>query len=141
MKKMFSKKLELENIKTPSDKIFGLFFSALFFFLFIYFYTKNQGFIAILFLLTSIILCIFSIFNSKKLHPLNKCWMQFGQLLGKISSPIILGFIFFGIFTPMGILMRILGRDELRLKMKPQKSFWKMRQPSLISSNTFKNQF
>jgi hypothetical protein len=67
--------------------------------------------------------------------------MSFGLMLGKISSPIVLGFIFFGIFTPVGIFMRILGRDELRLKMKSQKSYWKMREADPFNSDTFKNQF
>ena len=50
--------------------------------------------------------------------------MKFGVLLGTIVSPIIMGIIFFGIFTPIAIIMRLSGRDELRLRLKKKKTHW-----------------
>jgi len=46
-------------------------------------------------------------------------------VLGAIINPIIMGFIFFGIFTPIGILMRVFGRDELLIRQKKKTSYWK----------------
>src|SRR5215470_13200275 len=48
------------------------------------------------------------------LTPLNKAWTQLGLLLHKIVSPIVLGIMFFAVITPMGLLMRWLGKDPLR---------------------------
>ena len=49
---------------------------------------------------------------------------DFRNVIGMIVSPIILGVIFFLIFSPIGILMRLFGRDELHLQQKNKSSFW-----------------
>ena len=66
--------------------------------------------------------------------------MKFGILLGMIVSPIIMGIIFFGIFTPIAILMRFSGRDELRLRFKKQKTHW-INRKTLTVIDSFKKQF
>jgi large-conductance mechanosensitive channel len=55
---------------------------------------------------------------------LNKIWFKFGIFLGKIISPIIMGIIFFLVVTPIGLIMRILGKDLLNLKFNNKKSYW-----------------
>ena len=82
-----------------------------------------------------------SIVKSQLLLPINKLWMYFGFLLGKIVSPILLGLIFFLMFTPLGLLMKVFGRDELRLNLKGRHSYWKVCKNNQVSPNTFKNQF
>ena len=62
--------------------------------------------------------------NSKLLTPLNKLWFKFGLFLGKIISPLIMGFIFFVVVTPIGIIMRLLRKDLLNLKYNKKKSYW-----------------
>ena len=86
------------------------------------------------------ILLIITITNAKVLLPLNKLWMKFGILLGMIISPIIMGIIFFGIFTPIAFLMRLSGRDELRLRFKKKKTYWIDRK-TLNEFDFFKKQF
>ena len=76
--------------------------------------------------------------NSSILYPLNKIWFKFGILLGKFVSPIVLGIIFFFVVTPIGILMKILGKDLLNLKNNNENSYWIKR--SEIKSN-MKDQF
>ena len=48
----------------------------------------------------------------------------FGELLGKIISPIVLAVIFFTVVTPIGIIMKILKKDLLNLKYNKNKSYW-----------------
>ena len=50
--------------------------------------------------------------------------MRFGLLIGMFISPIVLGIIFFGLFTPYGLVMKIIGRDELHLKTSKDRSYW-----------------
>ena len=57
--------------------------------------------------------------------PLNKLWMKFGLLLSAIVSPIVMGLIFFGVFTPISIIMKVVGRDELCLQFKKENTHWK----------------
>ena len=86
------------------------------------------------------ILLITTIANPKVLLPLNKLWMKFGILLGMIVSPILMGIIFFGIFTPIAMIMRLLGRDELRLRFKKKKTHW-INRKALNVLDSFKKQF
>jgi hypothetical protein len=73
-------------------------------------------------------LLLTTIVNAHVLLPLNKLWVRLGQLIGAIISPIVLGIIFFGIVSPYALVMRLFGRDELRLKLGKQKSYWKSRE-------------
>ena len=75
--------------------------------------------------------------------PLYKAWLTFGNIMGFVISRIILALIFFGIFTPLGIIFRIFGRDILGLKLAFQskdksQSLFKIRETQPTS---MKNQF
>tara|TARA_B100001057_G_scaffold477554_1_gene546896 strand:- start:409 stop:795 length:387 start_codon:yes stop_codon:yes gene_type:complete len=75
-------------------------------------------------LIISVIFLILGILNSKVLTPLNKIWFKFGIFLGKIISPLVMGIIFFLVVTPIGLLMRFIGKDVLNLKFNSHKSYW-----------------
>ena len=65
--------------------------------------------------------------NSKLLTPLNILWFKFGILLSKIVSPIVMGFVFFIVVTPLALLAKIVGKDFLELDRKinkKKKSYW-----------------
>jgi hypothetical protein len=84
---------------------------------------------------------LLTIFKSELLRPFNKSWMILGFLLGSVMSPIVLGLLFYGLFTPTAIMMRIFGRDELRLQIKLRESHWKCTQLIDSQKESFKNQF
>ena len=112
-----------EKIQIPSNKSFGIVFA--FVFLLIAFYPLiNSGETRIWSVLISLIFLILGLLNSKILAPLNKLWFKFGIFLGKIISPIIMGIIFFLVVTPIGLLMRLLGKDLINLKYNNNKSYW-----------------
>jgi hypothetical protein len=128
------------EIKLPSNRKFGFFLSTIFLLASLYsHYIDSEIMIYILGAFCGIFLII-TIINAKILLPLNKLWMKFGILLGTIVSPIIMGIIYFGIFTPIAIIMRFAGRDELRLRLKKQKTHWINRE-ILNKIDLFKNQF
>ena len=95
---------------------------------------------AILFAIIGVIFFIITFVKANLLLPLNQLWMLFGLLLGKIISPLVFGIIFFGIFTPVAFLMRLSGRDELRLKLKNKTSYWILRNEP-IQRDSFRRQF
>lgn len=133
--------MKFSDLELPSNRNFGLFFAAVLAIAFTYFFNEKANTVAwICFGLASIFATL-AVTKAEVLLPLNKLWMQFGLLLGMVVSPIILGLIFFIMFTPLGLLMRLFGRDELRLKSKNAASYWKVREPSVPSSESFKNQF
>ena len=128
----------MDNIKIGSNRSFGIVFFVVFFIIAIY-PLLNDGSVRLWSLIISIIFLILGLLNSKILSPFNKIWFKFGLLLGKIVSPVVMGFIFFIIVTPIGLLMRILGKDLLNLKFSDKEySYWQKK--SEIKSK-MKNQF
>ena len=128
------------KIKLPSNKKFGYFFTFLFALVATYFFVKGIEAWAYFFLIIVVIFFIITITKAEILLPLNKIWMRFGLLLGLIVSPLVLGLIFFCIFTPLAFLMRLSGRDELRLKIKNKTSHWIPRD-ELRQGDFFRRQF
>jgi len=112
-----------ENIKIGSNRSFGIVFFVVFLLIALYPFTYN-GELRIWSLIISLIFLFLGVFNSKFLTPLNKLWFKFGLLLGRIISPIIMGFIFFLVVTPIGLFMRIIGKDLLYLKFNKNHSYW-----------------
>ena len=76
------------------------------------------------------------------LAPLNRLWAKVGLLLHMVISPVILGILFYVCVTPIGMLMRMSGRDPLRRKFEPAaKTYWITREPPGPAPETFNNQF
>lgn len=76
------------------------------------------------------------------LARLNRIWMKVGILLGKIVSPIALGILFYGVLTPLGAVMRLAGKDPLRLQFDPRaNSYWIERKPPGPPPDSMTNQF
>jgi hypothetical protein len=64
------------------------------------------------------------------LTPLNWLWSRFGDLLHKITTPLVMGLLFFGALTPVAAIMRLCGKDSLRLKRDDKLStYWIERRP------------
>lgn len=76
------------------------------------------------------------------LSRLNALWMKLGLLLSRVVTPVVLGLLFFVTVTPIALLMRLLGKDPLRLRRDPKAaSYWITRAPSNPESSSMKNQF
>jgi hypothetical protein len=130
-----------EKLVTGSDRSFGLVMAAAFAVV----TALNAwhagrlwpwtGGLAALFLATALL-------RPRVLNPLNRIWMRFGLLLHKVVNPIIMALLFFGTVWPTGLVMRMMGRDLLRLKREPQAaSYWIVRSPPGPSPETMKDQF
>ena len=76
------------------------------------------------------------------LAPLNRLWTRFGLLLHRLVSPLVLGVMFFLVITPMGLVMRALGKDPLRLQRdRAARTYWIDRQPPGPAPDSLNNQF
>jgi hypothetical protein len=113
------------KVKLPSNKSVGFVFSIFFLILSIYPLIKNDN-INVVLLIISLIFFLLGLFKSKILTPLNIIWYKFGISLGKIFSPIVMGFVFFLVVTPTAYYMRLVrGKDLLNLKKDLKKnSYW-----------------
>lgn len=76
------------------------------------------------------------------LAPLNRAWTKFGLILSKITTPIVLGILFFGVVTPIALMMRATGKDPLSRQFEQRnKTYWIERNPPGPSPETMKNMF
>ncbi len=119
--------MKQKEIKISSNKSFGLVFFVIFIIIALW-PLINDGNIRIWSIIVSIIFLILGLLNSKILTPFNKLWMRLGALLGIIVSPIVMGVVYFGIITPIGLIMKLFGKDVLNLKLdKNKKTYWTLK--------------
>jgi Saxitoxin biosynthesis operon protein SxtJ len=76
------------------------------------------------------------------LAPMNRLWLRLGLVLYKVVNPVVMGLVFSTTVVPIGLLMRALGKDPLRLRRQPTAdSYWIVREPPGPEPDTMKNQF
>ena len=125
-------------VKISSNRSFGFLFFVVFLAISLW-PLKSQGDLRLWAFILSLIFLVLGILNSKFLNPLNKLWSKFGIFLGSIASPIVMGIVFFMVVTPIGLIMRFLGKDLLRIKKsKFVSTYWISREKQ---NNTMKRQF
>jgi hypothetical protein len=112
-----------KNIKLPTNRNFGIVFFLVFLIIALWPLFNGET-IRYWSLIVSFIFFILGLINSKLLAPLNKIWFKFGILLGNIVAPIVMGIIFFFVITPIGIIMRLFGKDLLNLKKNSKETYW-----------------
>ena len=126
-----------QKIKLPSNRNFGIVFSIVFLIVSLW-PLLSQNDIRIWSLIISGIFFVLGIINSKLLLPLNNIWFKFGLLLGNFIAPIVMGIIYFMVVTPIGLIMRLLGKDLLNLKKSNKETYWIEKDNS---NSNLKNQF
>ena len=110
--------------KKNSNKSFGFLFFLVFLTVGLWPLISSES-IRIWSIFLSIVFLLLGIVNSKILNPFKKGWIKLGELLGRIIAPVVMFVIFFLIVTPIGLLMRLLGKDIINLKFnKKIKSYW-----------------
>jgi hypothetical protein len=132
--------MNLSELELPTNRKFGFFFTGVFVVIAAYFSHKDGALVAYAFVALAAVVLAITLVKADVLVPVNKLWMRFGLLLGAIVGPIILGLIFFVLFTPIAFFMRLFGRDELRLRFRDKSTHWIKRQ-SASQSEFFKQQF
>ena len=130
-----------EDLKTSSDRNFGLLFAGLFALLGTL--SLYQGGTRWYFWFPlAALFGMFAYAAPAVLAPLNRLWAKFGHLLHTVISPLLLGILFYLCIIPIGFLMRLSGKDPMRRKFEPAaKSYWIVRTPPGPAPETFKNQF
>jgi hypothetical protein len=123
--------------KKNSNISFGILFFVIFLIISLWPLFKEND-LRIWSFIISILFLILGILNSKILNPIKRVWIRFGELLGKIISPIVLAVVFFIVITPIGLFMKILRKDLLNIKFTKDKSYWIKRDKDL---GPMKNQF
>jgi hypothetical protein len=119
------------KINKKNNITFGILF-FIFFLIIGFFPLVSVGVIRIWSVVLSLIFLIITIIRPNLFTFLNRSWIQFGILLGKVISPIVMGLVFFFVVTPIGVLVRILKKDVMGLK-RGASSYWINREDKLQS--------
>ena len=124
------------NISKNNNRVFGIIFSIFFLFIGFYLFENNKIFKILLYLI-SFTFFVFAIFFPNIFKVFNKNLIKFGILIGKFFSPILMGFIYFFLITPISLIIRLLGIDPLKLqnKKKDKKTYWIERKEDRIYFN------
>ena len=110
-------------MKNINKKKFGLMFSIIFLVIGLW-PIMSLSSVKIWSLVLAFILLTISFVKPSLLKPLNYYWIKLGELLGKLISPIVMALIFFVIVTPISFIVRIIGKDLLKLKFSKNISYW-----------------
>jgi hypothetical protein len=119
------------NIKSKNNITFGILFFIFFLIIGLYPLISNEP-IRIWSIIVSSVFLIITIIKPNLFTFLNKLWIKFGILLGKIISPIVMGLVFYFVVTPIGILVKIFKKDVMGLK-RGKSSYWINREDKLQS--------
>ena len=116
----------------PSDRKFGWTFTALFVLLGALYSPVLVGIGAIL--------AVITLTRAHWLAPAKRAWMKFGEVLNMVVSPVVMGVIYFAVFTPVAFVMRMAGRDALdRSYDAAAPTYWKRRDPPGPADDSFGN--
>lgn len=130
-----------KTLRLPSNRSFGWTFSGIF--AIAGSYGLWHGAPALSWLLAlGAFTAIVTLIRDAWLTPLNRAWMELGELIGRVVSPVVLGVIFFGVFTPVGLVMRLYGRDAMARRFDPNlKTYWLERNPPGPADDSYRNMF
>ena len=118
--------------KIGSNRSFGILFSIVFAII-AFWPTINGNPLRLWSIPISVIFLVLGLLNSKLLNPLNIVWVKFGELLGRIIAPIVMAIIYFIIVTPIGLFMRLIGKDLLNIKFSKSNTYWIKREKKVGS--------
>jgi hypothetical protein len=130
-----------QEMETSSDRSFGLVFTVVFALLAGYFAWRGNAWWPAFLALAALFL-ILALARPALLAWPNWLWTRLGLLLGAIVAPIIMGIVFFAVFTPMGLIARLAGKDFLRLRRDPAApTYWLPRQEQEPTPERLRDQF
>ena len=140
-----SNALGLEKSDRPiggSNKSFGVMFGVIFLLATAYLVAKDKSaFAQLSTFVASVAIFIVAFKAPAILTKPNLYWMKFSLLLARVVSPIVLGVLFFVLISPLAIVLRIFGRDQLLIRPRESPSFWKIRNLKSYPLESFKNQY
>lgn len=124
-----------------SDRSFGLVFAAVFLLVCLA-PLKSGGEPRLWAGAVAVVFLVVSFAAPKLLKPLNRLWFLVGMALHHVVTPLVMGLLFFVTVTPIALIVRVMGKDPLRLKRDDAAaSYWIMREPPGPAPDRMRRQF
>lgn len=128
------------EIKTSSNRSFGLVFAGVFAILAAYWWWKASGWPlgaaggAAAFLVTALL-------APQVLAVPNRLWARFGLALGAVIAPVVMGLVFFLVVTPIGFLAKAVGKQFLQLRRNDAATYWIAKDERTTTPERLRDQF
>jgi hypothetical protein len=130
-----------EKVKIASPRSFGLVFAGVFALLGLLGWYRTAIPPVRTFIVAAVFLAV-TLAAPRLLTPLNQLWFRIGLGLHVVTTPVIMGLLYFCGVVPTGILMRLFGKDPLRLRRDPDaQSYWIVRNPPGPPPGSMSKQF
>jgi len=130
-----------EEVKSSSERAFGIVFAVVFSIIGLFPLLHGNA-VRWWSLVVAAVFLALAYLAPRALAPLNRVWLKFGLLLHAIVNPVVMAFLFFSTVTPIGLIMRAMGKDPLRLKLDAgAKTYWIERTPPGPAPDTMPRQF
>ena len=130
-----------EAPRLGSERAFGIVFAAVFALIGLWPLLADGG-VRLWALALAFLFLAAAFLAPRALAPLNRLWFRFGNLLHRIVNPLVMGLLFFTTVTPIALLMRLAGKDPLRLRFdRAAKSYWIERTPPGPAPESLRHQF
>lgn len=81
------------------------------------------------------LLILLGLLRPQSLGPAYRGWMAFGRVMGGVNTKILLGLGFYAIMTPVGLVMRVFGKDPMRRKFDPDLNTYRIERASRPGSH------
>ena len=134
---------EIKNIKSEKSDLrnFGITISVILLIIAGFLFWKEKESFQILFTF-GVTLCILGIAIPFILKPIYWVWMIFATIIGWIMTRMILSLMFYMIFTPIGFILRLFGKQFIELNWnKTENTYWKYRSKSIFEKENYEKQF
>jgi hypothetical protein len=130
-----------EVVKGSSDRSFGVTFAAVALILAGIWYWHGRSAWPYALGVSAVFAALAAI-APRLLAPLNRVWLKIGLLLHRVVNPLVMGLLFYGCITPMALVIRLMGKDMLRLKFdREAQSYWIRREPPGPAPESMRHQF
>jgi hypothetical protein len=106
-----------------------------------WFFYRGRTTTAIIFTGVALALLVMGFFVSPLARRFHTYWMKLAALLGYVNSRILLSLLFYMVFTPYGVVMRLAGRDPLRRRGAKRESYWTTRKRTRQPREQFERLF
>ena len=131
-----------DTVRLPSERSFGLLFSAVFAGFAAWGWYAGRSVLAGTLAVAAVALLALALGAPKLLAGPNRLWFKLGVALNAVVSPIVLFVMFAVMFVPVALVMRIAGRDPLKRRFEPgSQTYWVDRHPPGPPPESFKQQF
>jgi hypothetical protein len=129
------------KVSLPSNRNFGLVFAGFFLLIALWPAIRHGEGLRWWALAAGAAFAGLAFFKNSALAPLNEIWFKLGLALHAVMGPLIMGLLYFCVVSPIGVALKILGKDPLRLRRASASTYWISREPAGPARNSMKQQF